>query len=180
MKNLMGQITFSPVEAQYEQLILGWFEKKHVSEWFHGVGLANSIEGLRRFIRKDSHWSSLWLAFYEQEPFAYLITSTIEPSEADDPDSPFCKWIEPDKKMSTLDLLIGEEGYLGKGLATRMIQTFINVQLADSELIFIDPEGSNLKAIHVYEKAGFEKIDEFIASWHPVPHVLMRLRKKIK
>lgn len=76
--------------------------------------------------------------------------------------------------MSTLDLLIGEEKYLGRGLATGVVKGFIQSVLSDSDIIFIDPEASNTKAIHVYEKVGFKKIDDFIASWHPVPHILMR------
>jgi len=30
--------------------------------------------------------------------------------------------------------------------------------------------------VHVYQKAGFKIIGEFIASWHPVPHYQMELR----
>jgi len=74
-------------------------------------------------------------------------------------------------------LLIGDETYLGKGLSTPMIWEFLEEVHPDKDLVFIDPEEVNKKAIHVYAKAGFEKIDDFIASWHPVPHILMRLRR---
>jgi len=79
--------------------------------------------------------------------------------------------------MRTLDLLIGEEKFLGKGLATPLITEFIEKKLNNSDIIFIDPEKTNSKAIYVYKKSGFEEIDEFIASWNPVPHVLMRLER---
>ncbi len=59
----------------------------------------------------------------------------------------------------------------------RMITEFIADKLNNSDIIFIDPEKANSKDIHIYQKAGFEKIDEFTASWHPVPHVLMRLKQ---
>jgi RimJ/RimL family protein N-acetyltransferase len=172
----MKSITIAPVEAKHEKLILSWLDKPHVKEWFHGEGLINTIEGLKRFINNDNPRSDLWLAYYEGGPFAYLITSTIDEAAENNTKSHLSKWVEPGKQMSTLDLLIGEEKYLGKGLATKLIQEFIKTQLSDSHIIFIDPECSNKKAIHVYEKAGFEKIDEFIAAWHPVPHLLMRLR----
>ncbi len=44
--------------------------------------------------------------------------------------------------------------------------------------MLIDPEATNTKAIHVYEKVGFKIIGEFIASWHPVPHYQMSLEMK--
>lgn len=169
------KLKFSPVESKYEKLVLEWFGKEHVNEWFHGEGLQNSINSLKKFIRNEKTDSDLWLAFCNNEPFGHLITSIVDETQIEDINCPFAKWIEPGKKMITLDLLIGNEKYLGKGLATRMIREFISDKFPDAQVIFIDPELTNEKAIHVYERAGFEKLDEFIASWHPVPHLMMRL-----
>ena len=44
--------------------------------------------------------------------------------------------------------------------------------------VLIDPEATNKRAIHVYQKVGFKIIGEFIASWHPVPHYQMELYMK--
>jgi len=44
--------------------------------------------------------------------------------------------------------------------------------------VLIDPEATNTKAIHVYQKVGFKISHEFIASWHPVPHYQMELLMK--
>jgi len=41
--------------------------------------------------------------------------------------------------------------------------------------VLIDPEATNTKAIHVYQKVGFKIVEQFIASWHPVPHYQMEL-----
>lgn len=57
-----------------------------------------------------------------------------------------------------------------------MIHEFILKQLSDFKIVLIDPEISNERAVHVYKKAGFTIIGEFIASWHPVPHYKMQLR----
>ena len=62
-----------------------------------------------------------------------------------------------------------------RGLGLDMINCFLEKNFYKADIVFIDPEKSNKKAIHVYEKAGFKKIDEFIASWHLVPHILMKL-----
>lgn len=171
-------ISFAMVEKKHQALVLEWLSKPHVQEWFHGDGLANTINGLDRFVNKQPHWSQQWIAYCDGEPFAYVITSalTVEDAQAADL-SHLSKWVEPGKTMSSLDLLIGEEKYLGKGLAKRLIIEFIETILSDSDIVFIDPEKANTKAVHVYQKAGFEPVDEFIASWHPVPHLLMRLKR---
>jgi RimJ/RimL family protein N-acetyltransferase len=69
-----------------------------------------------------------------------------------------------------LDLFICELNYLGKGIAVPMIQEFLISHFSNVKRVLIDPEATNKRAIHVYQKVGFKIIGEFIASWHPVPH----------
>ena len=97
-----------------------------------------------------------WIAYDNTIPFAYLLTS------------------EEGKGIS-LDLFICNLEYLGKGLSVQMIREFLLSQFSHMPEVFIDPEATNSRAIHVYEKVGFRIIDEFIAKWHPVPHYKMRL-----
>jgi len=67
---------------------------------------------------------------------------------------------------------------LGKGIAVPMIQEFLISQFPNVKKVLIDPEATNKRAIHVYQKVGFKIIGEFIASWHPVPHYQMELYMK--
>lgn len=92
-----------------------------------------------------------------------------------DADDDYNKWYIAGKKTFTLDLLIGAKEFLGKGLALRMIKEFILNKYAHADFFIIDPEKANLKAIHIYQKVGFKKIDEFCPSFNPVPHMMMRL-----
>jgi RimJ/RimL family protein N-acetyltransferase len=78
----------------------------------------------------------------------------------------------------TLDIFIGDTEYLGKGLASTVIKEFLISQFSDVSEVFIDPEKSNVKAAHVYQKVGFRIVGEFIAAWHPVPHHIMKLNIK--
>ena len=68
--------------------------------------------------------------------------------------------------------------YLGKGIAVQMIQEFLISQFSNVKRVLIDPEATNKRAIHVYQKVGFKIIGEFVASWHPVPHYQMELCMK--
>ena len=112
-----------------------------------------------------------WVGYDGDRPFVYLLTSNIFKNEA----SECVKYSETDGPIITLDIFIAEANYLGKGLAPLVIKEFLLSQFSDVTEVFIDPEKSNEKATHVYEKVGFKKVGDFIASWHPVPHHIMRL-----
>lgn len=68
--------------------------------------------------------------------------------------------------------------YIGKGLAVPMIREFLIGQFSNIKRVLTDPEATNARAIHVYQKVGFKIIGKFIASWHPVPHWQMELQMK--
>jgi RimJ/RimL family protein N-acetyltransferase len=78
----------------------------------------------------------------------------------------------------TIDVLIGEEEFLGRGLAYRMVREFLLKEFSHVDQVFLDPEVANPKAVHVYEKIGFKKLERFVATWHPVPYWLMSISMK--
>ena len=150
---------FKPAKSTQRALIHGWLAQMHIKEWIHGVGLQNTLNGLEKFFQGSST-TTYWIAYDKDIPFAFLITSP----EGND--------------ATTLDLFICELNYLGKGIAVPMIQEFLISQFPDVKKVLIDPEATNERAVHVYKKAGFKIIGEFIASWHPVPHYQMELYMK--
>ncbi len=150
---------FARVEASQRVLLHQWFEQKHIKEWMHGTGLQSTLNGLEKFFRGESD-TTYWIGFDNDIPFSFLITS---------PEG---------KEAITLDLFICNINYLGKGLAVPMIKAFLTHHFSHVKRILIDPEATNTRAIHVYQKVGFKIIGEFIASWHPVPHYQMELHMK--
>jgi len=154
---------FKTLTKSQHELVLEWIHQPHINEWLHGDGLSNTIKDIEQFLNNCEPWATHWIAYDNEIPFAYLITSEIEKSK------------EYPEGATTLDLFIGRLDYIGKGLSVQMIHEFILSQFFDSKIVLIDPEISNESAVHVYKKAGFKVIDEFIASWHPVPHYKMQL-----
>ena len=150
---------FKPVDDR--SLVHRWLAKPYITKWFYGQGLENTKRGLDAFLNGVSD-TQYWFGFERERPFAFLITSYADP------------------ETITLDMLIGEEDYLGKGFAVPLIEQFLDSQFPDIVNVVIDPEKSNAKAVHVYQKAGFSIEREFVPSHSPHPHFLMRmdLRKK--
>lgn len=170
-------ITFLPLSADNKPAVLEWFESPHVREFYHGEGLQNTLKNIDLFcqgINTDGrYYFDHWVGFYNDEPFAFLMTSPI--AGPFDPESDYDKYFVESKKTFTLDLLIGPIEFLGKGLAAEMIVSFILDKFSDADYFLIDPSQSNPKAVHVYEKVGFKKIAEFVPEYDPVPHWMMRL-----
>lgn len=150
---------FAPALPSQRELIHGWLVQPHIKEWIHGVGLQNTLNGIKKFFQGNSN-TTYWIGYHKEIPFAFLITS---------PEG---------KEATTLDLFICDLNYLGKGIAVPMIHTFLTSHFSHVKRVLIDPEATNTRAVHVYQKAGFKIIGEFIASWHPVPHYQMELEMK--
>jgi RimJ/RimL family protein N-acetyltransferase len=117
-----------------------------------------------------------WVGYDGEIPFVYLLTSNVDKQV----DSVCGKHAQQTGHAITLDIFIGNTDYLGKGIATITIQTFLSDHFSDVGEIFIDPEKTNTRAVHIYQKAGFSMVDEFIAPWHPVPHYLMMLSSQLR
>lgn len=154
--SILNALTFTlSQQSLLKALLHQWFEQKHIKEWMHGIGLQNTLNGLEKFFQGTST-TTYWVGYDRDIPFAFLITS-------------------PEGKDATLDLFICDLNYLGKGIAVPMIKEFLRSQFSHLKRVLIDPEATNTKAIHVYQKVGFKIVGEFIASWHPVPHYQMEL-----
>ncbi len=160
MKTIKTQFIFKHVTVEDKDLIINWLAQSHIGEWLHGVGLQNLLKNLDRFFENNSE-STHWIAYSQNTPFAYLLTTPEGPDAI------------------SLDLFISDTDFIGKGLSVPLIQSFLLDHFSHIKEIFIDPEASNTRAIHVYQKAGFQIIGEFIASWHPVPHYKMKLDMNI-
>ncbi len=154
---------FKQVEEKDRLLVHSWIKKPHVSEWFYDEGLENTYKHMDEFIAGASD-PKYWLAYDGDTPFAFLITSLVKK-----PMDELSCWCQAAGKTITLDILIGDEDYLGKGLSHILIKEFLLSEFPDAEEVLIDPEKANSRAVHVYEKVGFEILDEFIPSHSPHP-----------
>jgi RimJ/RimL family protein N-acetyltransferase len=165
-------LSFKLVEKTDRSLVHSWLLQPHVAKWFYGQGLENTFKHLDEFL-EGSTSAQYWLGLDHDHPFAFLITSHV-----DKPHDELTKWSSPVGETITLDMLIGDARYLGKGYAVQMIHGFLLSQVAAVDEVLIDPEASNKRAIHVYQRAGFNQLGEFIPSYSPHPHIMMRLQMK--
>lgn len=178
MKTTTFNPIFKPANATHRDLIHRWLKQDYIAEWIHGVGLQSTLTGLEKWIDypvqnkttdRTLGLTQHWVGYDGETPFVYLLTSNVDKHS----DSVYASHTQQTGSVITLDIFIGNTDYLGRGIAVATIQTFLSDHFSDVAEIFIDPEKTNTKAVHVYQKAGFSIVDEFIAPWHPVPHYLM-------
>ncbi|WP_068469864.1 GNAT family N-acetyltransferase [Candidatus Protochlamydia phocaeensis] len=168
-------LTFAYMMENQKPLLIKWLAQDHIREWLHGKGLQNTLNDLDQFFAGSSLCKH-WIAYSNGIPFGYLITSEVQKDSAEDAD--LAQWCQEEGRAITLDLFICDKRFLGKKLAVPMIQSFLLNHFSGVAEVLIDPEATNARAIHVYEKAGFKIIGEFTAAWHPVRHYKMRLSMK--
>lgn len=166
------RFNFKSVDTAHRSLVHSWLTQPYVAKWFYGQGLENTLKHLEEFLQGSSQ-SQYWLAYDKEHPFAFFITSSV-----DKPHDVLASWCSEEGEAITLDMLIGDTHYLGKGLSHILIQEFLDSQFPQVAEVLIDPEATNSHAIHVYKKIGFKILGKFIPSHSPHSHYMMHLNRK--
>lgn len=75
-----------------------------------------------------------------------------------------------------IDFFIGNSDFLGKGYAMIILKKFIGTYCSNKNVI-VDPAINNQKAIHIYQKLGFCKLNEF--NQNETVHQLMVRKSRV-
>jgi hypothetical protein len=162
-------ISFKKVAVEHTDVIFDWLAKPHMIEFWDNS--QEHKDDIMRFINAEKRSAlyyegifNYWIGLSDDIPYSFLLTSEMY-SNQNDISKLHRKHLSITGKTITIDFGIGNEDFLGKGLAAITLESFIGFyhdnfdQLADT--FFIDPDKNNPRAEHVYRKAGFEKVGEF-------------------
>lgn len=110
-------------------------------------------------VPRTAPWREILIAENDGRPIG--VTIIIDPAEEESH-----YWGEVEADLRAIDVWIGDETALGKGLGTAIMRMTIERCFADPKVkaIIIDPLASNEGAHRFYERLGFEKIDRCIFS----------------
>ncbi|KAB3525747.1 GNAT family N-acetyltransferase [Alkaliphilus serpentinus] len=94
---------------------------------------------------------------YQNTPIGYIQYYKAHPDEYDE-----SKVVDMTKYKNThgADIIIGETQFWNKGIGTNVIQMMIRFlfENENADIIFIDPQTWNKRAIRCYEKSGFNPL----------------------
>jgi len=156
-------IRFEPAAPSYESTIATWLEESHMREFWDNS--PEHFEDIKIFMGGRTVPSpyfggvfDYWIGLINDEPYSLIMTH--EENESMDPPEYFKPYLSKTGKTIGLDFAIGSRKHVGQGLAAPTLTAFMdyfkdNIE-PDVETYLIDPFTNNPRAIHVYQKAGFE------------------------
>lgn len=161
-------MTFEKATLQHKDIIFDWLAEPHMQEFWdnsqeHKDDILNFIHE-----RQQNYFygtTKYWIGITENQPFCFLLTDQMLSSQDDLSDLHKANLSESGHTIG-LDFGIGNTVFLGKGLAAPTLRAFVDYftshvdQKADT--FFIDPDENNPRAQHVYEKAGFHLVGDYI------------------
>ena len=162
-------ITFEKASPKHRENVFEWLEAPHVKEFWdnsqnHRDDILIFMDGRKEPSPYFDGIFDYWIGLINNDPYCLVMTSEILPTQTDLSDL----WksnLSKNGKTFSIDFMIGHQKYFGKGLAAPTLEAFTDF-IKDKfypsvDTFFIDPEESNGRAKHVYEKAGFNYVADF-------------------
>ncbi|GJL91261.1 GNAT family N-acetyltransferase [Hyphococcus sp.] len=130
-------------------LLKAWDEKPHVIS----AGGGDDWYDWDHEIPRDADWGELLIAEEQGRPIGVM-------EIADPAKEPSHYWGDVEDNLRAIDIWIGEEADLGRGLGTQMMRLAFDRCFtgANVKAIIIDPLESNTRARKFYERLGFQFI----------------------
>ena len=158
-------ITFCPLTLGDLSLILKWFQKPHVKQWYcrgedypydriyeKYAPRINDAKRIPNFIVMD-----------DDKPigyFQYYFCDYSLPDEMTLEDPLFHTYVP--QEVIGFDMFIGEEEYLRKGYGQKMIQYFLALNVG--KVYVVDPDHRNIAMIKLLEKCGFQTYKKYLVT----------------
>jgi RimJ/RimL family protein N-acetyltransferase len=163
-------IEFRPLREDDLPLVRDWLEREHVRRWWRDP-IDDAIDKRRQGIEEGR--TEQYLIVVNGRPAGLIQTYLV----ADSPDWEAVVGAEPG--LAGVDLLIGEEELVGRGLGPKVLQAFAR------EVVFARPETHacvatveepNRRSWRAFEKAGFRHVRD--VEEDGAPHRLLRLDRR--
>lgn len=166
---LDSAISFRPmVESDFPD-IHRWRNQPHVLEWWHDALTPEQVAAKYLPRIRGEEPIRCYIILIDGNPAGMIQTYRV----GDDPDYAVHLPVSPD--TAGVDLYIGEERYLHRGLGSRTLHAFLEDIVFPSGVttVSIDPSVENRIAIRSYEKAGFRHLITKQIPHEPEPTYLM-------
>jgi aminoglycoside 6'-N-acetyltransferase len=143
----MPPYVFRPMTTADLSLVQRWLTEPHVVEWW-GVPAEQYalVSG-----DLDEPAMDQFIVSVDDRPFGYIQCYDLTAWNSGFGSHP--------KGTRGIDLFIGEPGMIERGHGSGFIRAFVDDKLKNgAPRIVTDPDPENVRAVHAYQKAGFEKV----------------------
>lgn len=155
------KISFKPLANTHFENLLKWLQKPHVKKWWDAdlnytpeliqEKYGSYVDGYKKIgsERKPIH---AFIIYFDDTPIGY-----IQYYNAYDFPRDGYQLNNLPNSLAAIDMFIGDEDYLGKGIGTKSLELFLNSHVfTEFDYAFVDPALTNIFAIESYSKAGFK------------------------
>lgn len=159
------KISFKPLATTDFENLLKWLQKPHVKKWRDAnvnytpelvqEKYGPYVSGYKKIgsERKRAH---AFIIYFDDTPIGY-----IQYYNAYDFPRDGYQLHNLPKSLAVIDMFIGDENYLGKGVGSKSLELFLDSHVfTEFDYAFVDPDVSNLAAIKTYENAVFKLFDD--------------------
>ena len=165
------EVGFRPLRDADLPLVHEWLGREHVRRWWGERGdLQRTIDHYGPSL--DGRDPTDLYAILVGGRDAGMIQTYIV---ADYPD--YAALVGVGEDVAGLDLFLGEDELLGRGLGTEIIRRFVSEVVwsrAAAHACVADPDVENISSLRAFEKAGFRRVGEFVDPDDGRPHALVR------
>ncbi len=153
----MPSIEFTRVTHADLPMLRNWLQRPHMREWWGDPDgeleiIIDMIEGRET--------TEPYIFHIDGKPTGYIQVWHLRP-QLDEPEMirEYPWLLELPQDTVGVDLSIGDEENLSRGLGTQVLRSFVEMLRArNHHTIIIDPDPKNTRAIRAYENAGFARI----------------------
>ena len=168
-------ISFRRLRYSDLPLLHRWLNAPHVARWWYGDDTSwHGVQKEYTLYIEGREPVEPYLILHDDKPIGYIQTYLISHDEE------YARLVGVEDSAG-VDMFIGEEEYLYRGLGGKILQRFlVEVVLRDEhvKVCVIGPEPKNVAAIRAYEKAGFRFFKTIRAPGEPEPEHLMRIGRE--
>lgn len=142
--------------AKDYDLLADWMGRPHWQDWWGDV---ETELGYVRDMVEGRDPTRAFLFLLDRRPAGYIQSWQVSDNLVEPWISKAPWLVDVPADSVGVDLSVGVEADLGKGLGTAALKAFVR-KLADEgrRNIIIDPDAANARAIRAYEKAGFVRL----------------------
>lgn len=153
MKLEHGRLAIRPLENDDGPILYKWLNDPRVLAFYEGRDRPHSMDMVReRFLSKTGETLGCLLS-WDGVPTGYVQIYPVTAEEL------VAYGYSGELRVYGMDQFIGEPDMWNQGVGTLLVRVVKNwlLQTCRVDHIVMDPRVDNLRAIHVYEKCGFEK-----------------------
>lgn len=150
-----GELSVREIEGKDAEMLAKWLSDPEVLRYYEGRDNPFDLQKVKETFFHRETSTNRCIVEWKGEPIGYIQYYVV-----DEEYRVKYGYENFTGKLYGMDQFIGEPTYWNRGIGTKLIQSMVSflIEKKNADAIVMDPQAWNERAIHCYEKCGFNKI----------------------